>query len=538
MAVGNVVVEASARPIPRAGAVCSSKKRMIARGLPIFLCGFASLVAAPEALDSGAKTPQPVAANRAEKAGRLPLREVVRLTLERNPLIEIRREAIAAAWAGEVEAEAAFDPTVSTTIDSRASRQASASSELDGASQPESESLSATAGVEKPLRDGSSIGVEWDALDRAASNSSFANLNPSYDSALRLTLRKPLLRGSGREARLPMEFARLDSLRTADQWRAEIEGVLLEVESSYWEIQARSLEKGIRAQGLELARLILEETEARGSTRVEVLEAKANVVRREAGIAQANKDYDDALDELFRLAGLIGQVEPGALSLDELPAADGPVPDTGSCYADAIANGVEARLEENTLQIARVEVERARLGLRPTLDLAASGGVLGRDGSYGPSSKAMLEGDGRFYQAGIELRFPWDLRAEKARLQQAESRLKQENGRVENARLQLFTRIREITRRVATGLELLRAASTAVELNRARFEEQRARRAAGEAILRDVLEAQTALDTALLEELRARLDVISARLELERARGRLPARHGLALDLRVSSPDL
>ncbi|MFM7181839.1 MAG: TolC family protein [Verrucomicrobiales bacterium] len=511
---------------------------MTFRCLPFFLFGLAPLGAAPAVVEPGASAPQPVIPMRTERTGRLPLREVIRLTLERNPLIEIRREAVAAAWAGEVEADAAFDPTLSATLDAGKTRQASAASELDGSSQPESDAFGATTGVEKPMRDGSSVGVEWDALDRSSTNSSFSSLNPSYDSALRLTLRKPLLRGSGREVRFPMEFARLDSLRTAEEWRAEIEEVLLDVEKSYWEIQARSLEKGIREQGLELARLILEETEARGSTKVEVLEARANVVRREAGIAQAKKDYDDALDELFRLAGLIGQSEPGALALDALPAAEGPVPDTGASYADAIANGVEARLEENALQAARVEMERAKLGLRPTLDLAASGGVLGRDGSYGPSNKAMIEGDGRFYQAGLELRFPWDLRAEKARLKQAESRLKQENGRIENARLELFTSMREITRRVSTGLELLRAAATAVELNRARFEEQRARRAAGEAILRDVLEAQTALDVALLEELRARLDVISARLELERARGMLPARHGLALDLRVSSPDL
>jgi outer membrane protein TolC len=511
---------------------------MIFRSLPLFFFGFAPLLAAPDAPESAAMVPQPVAGNRMEKSGRLPLREVVRFTLERNPLIEIRREAIAAAYAGEMEADAAFDPTISGNLDAGKTRQASATSELDGASQPESDSVAATAGIEKPMRDGSNVGLEWDALDRASNNSSFSNLNPSYDSALRLTLRKPLLRGSGREARLPMEFARLDSLRTAEEWRAEIESVLIEVESSYWEIQARSLEKEIRAQGLELARLILRETEARGGTKVEVLEAKANVVRREAAIAQANKDHEDALDELFRLAGLLGEVEPGQLALDALPSAEGPVPDTGVCYADAIANGVEARLEENALQTVRVEWERAKLGLRPALDLAASGGVLGRDGSYGPSGKAMLEGDGQFYQAGLELRFPWDLRAEKARLKQAESRLKQESGRIENARLELFTRMRETTRRVSTGLELLRAAATAVELNRARFDEQRARRTAGEAILRDVLEAQTALDTALLEELRARLDVISARLELERARGRLPARHGLALDLRVSAPPL
>ena len=113
--------------------------------------------------------------------------------------------------------------------------------------------------------------------------------------------------------------------------------------------------------------------------------------------------------------------------------------------------------------------------------------------------------------------------------------MKQERGRIDNARGELFARVRELTRRVILGQELLRAASTAVELNQARFDEQRARRAAGEVILRDVLEAQTALDEARLAELRARLDATAARLELEAARGRLPARHGLELDLRTSS---
>lgn len=515
----------------------SSPFRMSARSLflSVFLAG--PVLAAPNAGPNPA-SPQPVANSRGETSGRLPLREVIRLTLERNPLLEVRREAVTAAWAGELEAAAAFDPSVSATLDANKNRQASAASELDGAAQPESESIQATTGIEKPFRDGSTLGLEWDAFDRRSTNSSFQSLNPAFDSALRLSLRKPLLRGGGREAVLPEEFARLGSLRTAEEWRGEIESVLLAVETSYWEIQARSREKEIRAQGLELARLILRETEARGSTRVEVLEARANVVRREAEIAQAAKDHADAMDELFRLAGLLGSTEPGTLSLDALPPAEGLVPDTGTCYADAIANGVEARLEENALATARVEVERAKLGLRPTLDLAASGGVLGRDGSYGAANQALTEGDGRFYQAGIELRFPWDLRAEKARLLQAESRLKQENGRIESARLELFTRVRELTRRVSTGLELLRAASTAVELNSARFEEQRARRAVGEAILRDVLEAQSELDAARLAELRARLDVIGARLELERARGLLPARHGLALDLRVSSPAL
>ena len=480
-------------------------------------------------------SPQPVEGKRPTKDGLLPLRAVVRWTLEKNPLLDVRREAVNEAWSGEVEALAGFDPEVSANLRGSSSREAAASSELDGASQPENSAVSGGAAVAKPLRDGSTLGLEWDTLDRTKTNSSFSSLNPSYDSALRLTLRKPLMKGSGKEVLLPEEFARLASIRTVQEWRAEIESILLQVETAYWEIEARRLGTEIRRQGLAVARLLLEETEARGSTKVEVLEAKANVVRREAEVSQAGKEFKDAVDRVFLLAGVLGGYEPGQLKFDALPEVGDKVPDAGDSYAEAIRNGVEARLEENSLARASLDVERAKFGLRPTLDFAASGGLLGRDGSYGGANSALANGDGRYLDAGIELSFPWDLRAERARLQQAESRMKQERGRIDNARGELFARVRELTRRVILGQELLRAASTAVELNQARFDEQRARRAAGEVILRDVLEAQTALDEARLAELRARLDATAARLELEAARGRLPARHGLELDLRTSS---
>lgn len=509
--------------------IFSIRFSLLARLLPVMVA-----VGPMHAMD--AVVPQPVAGKRPARDGKLSLRDVVRWTLERNPLLDVRREAVNEARAGELETQAAFDPEVTANLGGAGSREAAATSELDGSSQPENSSVTGGAAIAKPTRDGSTIGLRWDTLDRSKTNSSFSSLNPSYDSALRLTLRKPLMKGSGKEILLPEEFARLASIRTVQQWRAEIEATLLQVETAYWEIEARRRGTGIRHQGLAVARLLLEETVARGSSKVEVLEARANVVRREAEVAQAAKEFRDAVDRVFLLAGVLGEYEPGQLVFDTLPGVDGRVPDAGEAYADAIRNGVDARMEENALARANMDVERARYGLRPTLDLAASGGLLGRDGSYAGANSALANGDGRYIEAGVELSFPWDLRAERARLKQAESRLQQERSRIDNARGELFARLRELSRRVTLGQELLRAASTAVELNQARFDEQRARRTAGEAILRDVLEAQTALDESRVAELRARLDATAARLELEAARGRLPARHGLQLDLRVSSP--
>jgi outer membrane protein TolC len=478
------------------------------------------------------------AAPRAIRGGRLPLPEAIELGLKRNPQLELQRERIGEAAAGLRAEDAAFDPSVGADLRASTRRDAGASSELDGSSQPQRDTLTAGADLSKPLRDGSTLSLEWDALDRSESNSSFSRLNPAYDSALRVRLTKPLLLGGGREALLPGEFAATTLQRSGEEWRAEIETVVAEIERGYWGIALRTEARLIRDQGLSLARLILEETLARETARVEVLEARANVVRREAELAAAEKELQDARDALFRSLGILATDEPGNLALDRLPPPGGAAPDPDRCYTEALREGVDARLEENRLARARLEVEQARLRMRPTLDLAASGGFLGRDGRYGESLRALGQGDGRFLEAGLELRFPWDLRAERERLHQADSRLRQEERAIESQRLELFARLRELCRRVNLGLAELRAARTAVELNQARFEEQRARRAAGQAILRDVLEAQTAMDEARLAELRARTEILDARIELDNLRGALPARHGLLLELPPASPSL
>lgn len=480
---------------------------------------------------TGTAAPQPVEKSRILREGRLRLQEAVELALRRNPQLDLNREKIVEARSAVAEQEAAFDPTVGATVGANSSRQASASSELDGAARPESDTANATATIEKPLRDGSTVGLEWDALDRSSSNSSYSSLNPSYDSALRITVRKPLLRGAGRENALPGEIAAANLLDTADQWRAEVETVVEEVERAYWAIAATRLALDIRKQGLGVARLILDETTARQSARVEVLEAKSNVVRREAEVATAAKNLKDARDRLFQNIGILGGEEPGELVLDDLLRAEGAVPDSADCYGEALRQGVDARLEENRLALARLRIEQARLEMRPTLDLSLTGGLLGRDGRYGGAVRSTMEGDGRYCEAGIELRIPWGLKAEKERLRQADSRLRQEEQSIDSARLDLFARVREFCRRIDLGLVQLKSAATAVELNQARFEEQRARRANGQAILRDLLEAQAALDEARLAELQARVEVLDARLGLDALRGAIPIRHHLKLEL-------
>ncbi len=476
----------------------------------------------------GSASPAPVrVADREVLSGRLPLREVIGEALARKPGVEVRRLAVDSALLETRVADASFDPVLRVSGEAADNRQPQAASDLDGALRPQSDSLRSGMVLEQPLRDGSSLELGFDPLDRRGTNSTFSQLNPSYDSALQVTYRLPLLRGGREETRLPGERARIGVLRAEDEWVAELENLVGDVEAAYWTVRLSESALAFRRRALDVARLTLEETIAAEGTRTDVLEARSQVMLREVDLAAAEKGLEDALDDLFLASGLLFDSDPGSLELDPLPQVDSAVPDSGKMFEQALERGTEARAQQWRLELAALDVIRARSESRPSLDFRVSGGAQGRGGDLGSALEGMSEVDGRFLRGGLEFRMPLGLRAERAREAQAELRFRSEELEVDDARLALYARIRGWCRDLNLAVRQLERAEAAIELNETRMAEQQERRRQGAALVRDILEAQQALDDAFTEKLRAQLDIIRARLELDAARGALLERHGI-----------
>lgn len=501
--------------------------------LPFFVVG--SLAASSPTGESGTgegmwggASPAPVrVADREVLSGRLPLREVIGEALARKPGVEVRRLAVDSALLETRVADAAFDPVLRVSGEAADNRQPQAASELDGAQRPQSDSLRTGMVLEQPLRDGSSVELGFDPLDRRGTNSTFSQLNPSYDSSLQVTYRLPLLRGGREETRLPGERARIGVLRAEDEWVAELEDLVGDVEAAYWTVRLSESVLAFRRRALDVARLTLEETIAAEGTRTDVLEARSQVMLREVDLAAAEKGLEDALDELFLASGLLFDSDPGRLELDPLPQVDSVAPDSGEMFEQALERGTEARAQQWRLELAALDVIQTRSEARPSLDFRVSGGAQGRGGDFGSALQGMREVDGRFLRGGLEFRMPLGLRAERAREAQAELRFRTEELEVDDARLALYARIRGWCRDLDLAVRQLERAEAAIELNETRLAEQQERRRQGAALVRDILEAQESLDDAFTEKLRAQLDIIRARLELDAARGALLERHGI-----------
>ncbi|CAN5256814.1 TolC family protein [soil metagenome] len=467
-------------------------------------------------------------------AGPLALQECILTAVERNLDLASSRSSAAETRYGIATQLAEFDPAMTTSASGGDRRSPQASSELDGSDQPVRESGVLQGGIEKKFGTGTVLGLDGTAFDRDRTNSSFARINPEFNSALTLSLTQPLLKGAGRDANLAaLRRAALAYDRAGLDTRTELLQVLLDTEQSYWTLAAAVAIESIRRAALELADFLIEEAEARReanlATPVDVLEARASASEKREDLLVAASSTRDAADELFRVLGILSEAEPGALDLQPLPLAIPTPPDPFDSFEKAIVHAPESLIFENAIRREEVSLAEARQNRKPQLDVTVESGALGRGISQGRSYSKLAERDGRFWDARIEMRVPWGFRLERAQLAQARESLHRALIDRNNAELQIYARIRGAVRDITLAGERIAAAQISVELNEARFEQTKEERAAGESTFRDLLEAQDAMEAARIRVIQARVDLLEAVVTLAQLEGTLPERYGFSL---------
>ncbi len=494
----------------------------------------AALASGSWAADPG-KTIAEQLSSRRVVTGALPLQQCILTAVERNLDLASSRSSADETYYGIGIALADFDPALTTSATGGDRRSPTASSELEGADQPVSESGSLQGGVEKKFATGTTVGIDATAFDRDRTNSSFARINPEFNSALTLSLTQPLLKGAGRDSNLAaLRLAALAYDRASLETRSELLQVLLDTEQAYWTLVAAVATEEIRRGALDLADFLIEEAEARRvanlATPVDVLEARASAAQKREDLLVAANATRDAADGLFRVLGILAEAEPGALDLQPLPTAIPSAPDPRSSFEQAIVHAPESLLFENTIRREEVNLAEARDSRQPQLDVSLDLGVLGRGGSPGRSYTRLLERNGRFWEARVEMRVPWGFRLEKAQLAQARESVHRALIDRNNAELQIYADIREAARTITLAGERIEAAQLTAEVNEVRFEQTKEERAAGTSTFRDLLEAQDEMEAARLRVIQARVDLLVAVVTLAQLEGTLPERYGFRLD--------
>lgn len=262
------------------------------------------------------------------------------------------------------------------------------------------------------------------------------------------------------------------------------------------------------------------------ATITDTREAQARFDRTTAQELAAENDLRVKRVTLDTLVGRV-DVAPKPLATPvALPAVTPTALDPWLSEADA--NHPQVRRARLGLEVAQLEIDKAKAATAPTVDLTGS---LGASDSRGASTAAGLRGSVASSTVGVSLRMPlYTGGATDARIKEAVALAEKSRNDVEFVRRS----VGEATRRSFFGLQSLRAQVLALEAaessNKLALEATQLGYKVGVRVNLDVLNAQAQLFSVQNDLAKARYDVIVTSLRLRQAAGQLRAEDVAALD--------
>lgn len=486
----------------------------------------------------------------------LSLDDCIALTIANNTDLQIARLGPLGARVEIRRAQSIFDPAFIADV-GRDYSVRPAPSALAGAVTSRNDNFDYAFGLGKLTTVGTEVSLAW-ANNRLESNNQFIGLRPQYTSDLVLSLNQPLLRNFGRRfTTMQVRIARVAENSTRKQYESALAQIVRTVEAQYWAVIGFTENVSATEQGVLAARELLRQNEGKFAVgtvpRTAVLEAQAEVARREADLIQAQNARELAIDNLR--ATINAPSEDATLLVNVAPADDPNVEpvaiDLDRSLELALANRPELEAARLAVEQGGMQLEVAGNQLLPRLDLVGSVGTNGLSGdtnpsgfSFDPNSPAenpfaddlseswRMLFDGRYYgyTAGVALEVPLGNAAAKA--DYSASRINLERARLELRRLQesVTLEVKRIATNLDTDLKSIAARRIARELAEENVRNQRARFDVGLATTKDLLDFQDALTQARAAEIRALTEYRINLAELRRVEGTLLAEHGIELD--------
>jgi outer membrane protein TolC len=456
----------------------------------------------------------------------LTLAETVRRALHRGFQMEVGSLDVAISREEVVVARSAFDPRISAEVQESVSRVAARGP------LPASTSAGTTSaiGISKSLSSGATIGIAT-TLDRSRSNSAISLLNPAYASGVSLALRQPLLQGFGSSVSAAgLRAARIGAASAEADQTARALDVVRAAEAAYDRLAGARAEAAVLGASLDLAlRLEIESQSRRAAgtaTRLDVLQARLGVSRAREGVELASAAVASAEEALLALTGRFELDEAvGEVSFPDIePPHTGDIPHS---YRQALQREPGLLSARAALDLAQLDVTRARDALKPRVDLDLALGFAGDEGEAGDAVDAALQSQRSSWQAGLSFTHVVGREAERARYRQAEAALRRQRLIVQMMEQDLEVRVRDAVRAIATAERSVSLADEAVRWSGEQLGAAFARFRAGLGTSREVLEAQVDLQLTRQSRLRARLAARDGAGRLRRIEGSGLEHYGL-----------
>jgi outer membrane protein TolC len=464
----------------------------------------------------------------------LTLEECITRALQKNFSLKIQGFNAANAQELLVISKANFDPTF-TAFGSRTYTQGVTSFNnalgTTTSSSYRQDQTDVRVGVTQNLVTGAAVSMSGSVL-RNSNNIPENTLNPAYNSDVSLSISQPLLKGAGPTVnRAAIETAKLGITIANLNYKGSVLQVVRDTESAYYSLAFARGQMVVKQHSLELAQRLFDENKVRKNTGVatdlDVLTAEVGVATAQNGVILAQQQVRNSEDALLALTGQFEfNTPPGEVAFTSY--AD-PAPSIGDSFRLARELQPTYVAALSTIKQLEIAVETAKNGRLPTLNLDGAIGFNGTDRTSGASIDNLNTGDNYNWQLDLSLSVPWGLRADRARERTAVNNLHQEQAQLQQIEQNLLVQVRADVLAVATNIESVQISAKATQLAEKQYELQKAKFDAGLSTSREVLQSQTDLETARVNDLQARVNLRIAVANLHQLDGSSLDRYHIAL---------
>jgi len=405
----------------------------------------------------------------------------------------------------------------------------------------EEENMSYNTAVEGSLMSGARyrIGCTVSDLANSLTNLTFREVKPfesQYTAFAGISIAQPLLKNFGPTSTRKQLKTGLIKFRIARQeLRRQKMITIARAEVAYWGAwQAQQIAQ-LRAQSLQIARDLVDDTEKRLAegqiAAIEVDQARAGLALRERRWLQAERARQDAERDLVSVLNW----EVGSCRVEVDVGETPPVP---AVEPDFETQVYSAHKYHPDMLIAQAEIEWANLLLKlarnqrlPQLDLTASYGMNGLGADMNEAFNDVGSGDFESWSAGVVLRMPLASGLnERARVNQARLQCEKAGYQRETTETEVANALRSVIHKVELLRRTVKALEDEAEINRMAMESEKLLFESGKGTSRRLLEQEDDLSDSRVESVTATAVLLKAHVELDLADGGMLLRRGLEGD--------
>jgi outer membrane protein len=471
---------------------------------------------------------------------RLTVEEAVRLALENNLGIRAARIDPQIEDLGVAQAQAAWFPTLTSTLQS-VSTDSPSNSFLSGAETRISDDrFNTNVGLAQTLPWGGRYNLGWDS-SRSTTTNIFSNFSPQVRSSLALTYVQPLLRGYSIDTPRQQLLLSHNARETADVTLREAIAVMSRnVRYAFWDLAFAIATLDVQRQSLELAQESLRNTRARieiGTTPpVDQIEAEAEVAQREEAVILGEGQVGTTEDALRTL--IYDPSSPDfwtrGIDLAELP----PFVPTRVDIETATRAALDRRSD---LQQSRKNIEATDINLRffrnqtlPDVTASFDYGLTGLGGTqflrgagfpgpivgqsergFGTVLGDLFRNDFPSWTASLNISYPLGATPQAADVARARLQYTRQQTQLREAELQVVSQVREAGRQVLTNQRRVETTVVSRQLAERRLEAEERKLTAGTTTTFFVFQAQRDLAQARNNLVRAVLDYQRSLVDFE-----------------------